>query len=113
VLVSVRKKLEALKAGRELPVDVYALAHGRVGDVPDTDERAVLELACAIHHAESDRVAVSWEAQERAAQYFNTHGLSKTLDEMFRLEAAPKCGGKGCRYCVVGFGQDTSEASRS
>lgn len=84
---SVKQKLEALKAGRELPVNPDTLWRGTVGAVPDTDERAVLDLARAIHRAESNDCAVSWSAQERAAKFFNASGLIETLDEMFRLEA--------------------------
>lgn len=81
---STKQKLEALKEGRELPVDPHALS---TVSHPGTDERAVLDLARAIHRAESTGCAVSWSAQERAAAYFNEHGLIGTLDEMFRLEA--------------------------
>jgi hypothetical protein len=78
-----KKKLDALKEGRELPVDPVNLSYVQE---PGTDERAVLDLARAIHRAESTGCAVSWSAQERAAAYFNEHGLIGTLDEMFRLE---------------------------
>jgi len=87
-MASVKKKLEALKSGKELPVDVRNLWKSTaVGQVPDTDERCVLGLARAIHRAESRDVSTSWSAQERAAAYYNKHGLAKALDEMFRLEA--------------------------
>jgi hypothetical protein len=95
---SMAEKLAALKQGVELPVDAHALSY--VQD-PDTDERVVLELASAMHHAETDNVAVSWKAQERAAQFFNQHGLARALDEKFRLEAMPVCGGQGCSFCCV------------
>ena len=54
-----------------------------------TEDRAALDLACAMHRAEStDRsIDASWSAQERAQNYFNEHGLAATLDEMFRLRA--------------------------
>jgi hypothetical protein len=81
-----KDKLEALKRGVDLPVDPYAMAHGEVGQVPPTDERAVMRLSRAIHWAESEDCSVSWSAQERAASYFNEHGLAKTLAEAFRLE---------------------------
>lgn len=60
-----------------------------IGDVPGPDVRAVLELAVAIHYAEStDRsVDASWSAQERAREFFNKHGLAATFDEARRLEA--------------------------
>jgi len=42
---STRKKLAALKEGLELPIDPYAMAmRGDIGQVPPTDERAVLTL---------------------------------------------------------------------
>jgi len=79
-----KEKLEALKGGVELPVDIDTL--WRVKD-PDVEERAVLELARAIHRARSRGCAISWDAQVEAARYYNAHGLAETLDEMFRLEA--------------------------
>ena len=86
-MASTRQKLEALKAGRELPVDVRSLWRSTsIGDVPPPDERAVLLLARAIHRAESNNVATSWSAQTRAADYFNAWGLAGTLDEILRLD---------------------------
>lgn len=87
---STRAKLEALKAGKELPVQQLDLWAGTaVGDVPSTDVRAVLRLAGAYHRAESDDVAISWAAQERARLFFNTHGLIATLDEAEVWEDEP------------------------
>lgn len=83
------EKLKALKEGHELPVDVNEMWRSTaVGDVPPTDERAVLGLASAIHYSRSRDWCVSWAVQVEAAAYFNTHGLARTLDEMFRLEAS-------------------------
>jgi len=81
-----REKLDALKRGVETPVDVNTL--WRV-EHPDVEERAVLQLARALHRSRSTGCAVSWEAQKEAAAYFNANGLARTLDEMFRLEAIP------------------------
>ena len=69
--------------GPEPKVDVYAMAHR---DLDGPDERAVHQLAAAIHWAESDACAISWSAQTRAADFYNAHGLARTLDEIFRLE---------------------------
>jgi hypothetical protein len=79
-------KLAALKQGIELPVDPYEMAHGQVGQVPPTDERAVLTLAREYQRAEDpDYVSISWANQVKAAEYFNAHGLIKTLDEVVRV----------------------------
>jgi len=56
------------------------------GHYPGVEDKAAMQLATAMHEAESDDVAVSWSAQERAQDYFNEHGLAATLDEMFRLQ---------------------------
>lgn len=80
----VKDKLAALKQGVELPVDLQELATERF---PDTDEKAVLELATALQEAEKpDYVVVSWACQEKAAQFFNEHGLRATLDKLFELQ---------------------------
>lgn len=88
-ITSTRTKLAALRdEGRELPVTRDDLLYGtEVGDVPGPDVRAVLRLACAIHHAESTDVSISWAAQERAREFFNEHGLARTLDRATELEA--------------------------
>lgn len=57
------------------------------GSYPNTEDRAALRLARAIHAAEDTHCVTSWSAQERAQDYFNEHGLSATLDECERLEA--------------------------
>lgn len=61
-----------------------------VGTYDGVEDKAARQLACAIHYAESDDVAVSWSAQERAMDFFNTNGLADTLDEIFRLEAVAR-----------------------
>ena len=83
---STKMKLEALKQGRELPVDPFALAHAEPGTYLGTDEKAVLTLAREYQRAEdSDYVSISWDNQVKAASYFNTHGLLDTLDEIVRV----------------------------
>jgi len=61
---------------------------------PRPPERAVLELAAEIAYEEDRRVStppyrthvsVSWDAQVRAANYFNEHGLYKTLGYLLDL----------------------------
>lgn len=54
------------------------------------EDKAALQLACAIHRAEStDRsISASWSAQERAQDFYNAHGLAATLDEISRLGGA-------------------------
>jgi hypothetical protein len=59
----------------------------RVGAYPSVEVKLVLELATAIHEAESDGAAVSWSAQERAQVFYNEHGFVAALDEKLRLEA--------------------------
>jgi len=81
-----RQKLEALKQGVELPVDPHDLYKIPVGQVPDTDERAVLILSSTYQQAEDpQRSSVSWANQVRAAKFFNAHGLAQTLDEIVRV----------------------------
>ena len=80
-------KLRALRAGAEPTVTARGmLDEHRVGDVPPPEARAVLMLASALHRSRSSRVAVSWEAQCEAADYFNEHGLGKTLDRIVELD---------------------------
>ncbi len=87
-LTSTRAKLAALRDGRELPLTADDVAFGtEVGDVPGPDVRAVLRLARAIHRTESTNVSISWPAQERAREFFNEHGLARTLDRATELEA--------------------------
>lgn len=49
---------------------------------PGTLDRLALDLACAY---EPDAVVVSWEAQQRAQDYVNTHSLYEALGELARL----------------------------
>jgi len=65
-----------------------------VGTVPNTEDRAALRLARAIHAAEDTHCVTSWSAQERAQDYFNKYGLGATLDECERLEALRLPGAK-------------------
>lgn len=81
---TVSEKLEALKHGRELPIDPRVM--GVPGEWPDPDERAVLILAREYQkEADPDYVSVSWACQVRAADYFNANGLIKTLNEITRV----------------------------
>jgi hypothetical protein len=57
------------------------------GSYPGVEDHAALDLARAIHAAESTHCVTSWSAQERAQDYFNEHGLGAALDECERLEA--------------------------
>lgn len=82
-MATTRQKLDALKNGRELPVDVRAMAFV---EYPGTDERAVLTLAREYQRVEDpNRAATSWACQERAADYFNARGLARTIDEIIRI----------------------------
>lgn len=67
------------------PADLRTLR--QPGEYLNLHDKLALELATAIHESESDDCAVSWSAQERAQNYFNTHGFIKTLDELFRVKA--------------------------
>jgi len=82
----VARKLRDLQQGREPHVTKADLMAHMPGEVPLPEERAVLQLAHAIHRAESSDAVTSWSAQERAMDFFNTHGLGATLDRMFELE---------------------------
>ncbi len=84
---STKEKLAALKAGRELPVCARALALDmKPGEYPGTDEKAVLTLAREYQKAEDpEYISISWPNQEKAATYFNEHGLVETLDEILRI----------------------------
>lgn len=57
------------------------------GTYANTEDRAAMRLARAIHFAESTCVSVSWNAQTRAQAFYNANGLARTLDESARLEA--------------------------
>lgn len=81
-----KQKLEALKRGVELPVDPAQLYKAGSDRPVGVDEKAVLTLATEYQKAEnSTRAAVSYENQKKAAEYFNEHGLIKTLDEIVRV----------------------------
>lgn len=82
-----KARLDASKQGKDLPVTLGDMFDQQVGSVPGPEVRAVHDLARAIHYSESTECSVSWEAQERAREFFNLHGFVKTLDEMFRLKA--------------------------
>lgn len=58
------------------------------GHCPGVEDSAALDLARAIHRAESPRLVTSWSAQERAQKFVNSHGLLAALDEIARLEKA-------------------------
>jgi hypothetical protein len=56
---------------------------------PGIEEKAILQLAKAYEMTRDvDYVSVSWENQEKALNYFNEHGLARTLNEQFRILAA-------------------------
>jgi hypothetical protein len=80
-----KKRLETLRAGGIPQVTAEDLWRGTPGEVPETEELAIMALARAIHRAESTGCAVSWSAQERAMKFHNEHGLIATLDEVLRL----------------------------
>lgn len=83
---SVGAKLEALKEGRELQVDLSILSEP--GTYPDTDESAVLALARAFQREENPNYwAVSWGNQEKASAFFNGNGLVRTLERIAELES--------------------------
>lgn len=71
----------------EKKVDLSVLQ--QVGTYPSVEEKAVLELAAAMHRAESTDIAISWSAQERAQKFANEHSLSEVLDLMFKLQDCP------------------------
>ena len=56
------------------------------GSYPSLETKLALQLATAIHNSESDGVAISWSAQERAQDFVNSHDITECLDELFRLE---------------------------
>ena len=56
------------------------------GSYPSVEEKAAMLRARAIHNAESDGVAVSWSAQERAQTFANEHELWEVLNEVLRLD---------------------------
>jgi hypothetical protein len=46
----------------------------------------VLDLATAIHQSRSERYAVSWEAQQEAADYLNEHGMYAAIGRLRALQ---------------------------
>jgi hypothetical protein len=64
--------------------DLHKQHHGP-GHYDNTEDKAARELSLAIHVSESTSCVVSWEAQKKAQDYFNEHGLGSTLDEIQRL----------------------------
>lgn len=78
------KASRAVDAMMARKVDLSKLE--QAGTYPDTLTKCALELASAMHRAESTDCAVSWAAQKRAQDFVNEHGLGPALDEMFRLE---------------------------
>jgi hypothetical protein len=82
---TVAAKLAALKRGVRLPVDPGAMHE--VGTYLDTDERAVHILARVYQEKEDPTYwATSWANQVKAADFYNAHGLARTLDEILRLD---------------------------
>jgi hypothetical protein len=78
-----REKLEALKRGVELPVNLDLM---QPGDYAGPDERAVLTLARVYEAAiDPDYSVISRASQEKAEAFFNAHGLLETLDECLRV----------------------------
>jgi hypothetical protein len=57
----------------------------QAGHHPNTEDRAAMHLASSIHYSESDHCVISWDAQKRAQDFFNSKGLAATLDEITRL----------------------------
>lgn len=54
---------------------------------PNMDERLVLDLAAAIHHArEPHNRVVSCEAQQEAADFVNERGFEQALARLVELE---------------------------
>ena len=56
------------------------------GSYLSTEDSCALRLARAIHGAESTSCVTSWSAQVRAENFYNTFGMSASLDECVRLE---------------------------
>lgn len=55
-------------------------------EFPSVEEKLVLDLACAFEkEADPDYCVVTRESQQKAAEYFNTHGFVKTLDKLMEL----------------------------
>lgn len=80
-----RRTVDRVQALMDAKVDLGRL--DPPGTYDDLHHKLARQLAYAMHCAESDDVAVSWSAQERAQAFFNAHGFEATLDELLRLEA--------------------------
>jgi hypothetical protein len=65
-------------------IDANALCYV---EEPCVEEKAVLDLASALHRSRSTNVAISWEAQQEAVDYYNAHGFIQTLTRMHQLES--------------------------
>jgi hypothetical protein len=87
---STKARLDAAKAGKDLPVTLGDMMDQQVGTIPGPEVRAVMELSTAIHRAESVEWSISWSAQEQARAFFNEHGFVATLDEATRLKPLAK-----------------------
>lgn len=75
-----------IAGGPEPKIDAHDMAY-RSLDGPD--ERAAMELAWEIQLSETDNDwCLSWANQVKGVAFYNTHGLSKTLDHMFALRKA-------------------------
>ena len=81
-----KQRMDTINQGKVWQVDKQELWNQPPGTVPSVEVRAILKLARAKHRSESDYVAVSWEAQQWALEYYNSQGLGAALDEAFRLE---------------------------
>jgi hypothetical protein len=79
---STKRKLEDLKAGKTTPVDASILAFI---EEPGVDERAVLILASVYNDVGPQRVAVPWDLQVKASDFYNRRGLEATLKEIVSL----------------------------
>lgn len=72
-----------------------------IGSYPGVEEKLVRELSREIHRKNSSDIAVSWEAQEEAMDYYNSHGFVDTLNLMIEMRKQneinelKKSGGRG------------------
>lgn len=79
-----QKKIEALRCGKELPLNVRDVL---MSVEPDPPERAVLGLARALQYkSDPDSYMTTLVFVEEAVAYYNANGLGATLDRMFELE---------------------------
>lgn len=96
---NLKEKIATLRGGGipQVSRNEYLYAE-QPGDTPGVETRAVRRLSRTIHWAESHDCAISWDAQQRALDYYNAHGLAATLDEATRYEArrlTPESGHEG------------------